>query len=102
MNWSGPAWLKRPDRRHPIQGMPLFHYRPEEPPCRICGEGFDLIQASGEDALSECPTCGQKVSRALPSSVSSPRLTRPPSVSEARSAGFKVYRKTSDGSLERQ
>lgn len=82
--------------------MPLFCYRPEKEPCRICGEGFELVQSPGEPPLSECPTCGQQVRRSLPGSVSSPRLTRPPSASEVKSAGFKIFRKTSDGGLERQ
>ena len=82
--------------------MPLFHYRPLNLPCRICGSGFELVQAAGDAPLTLCPTCGKAVTRGDPPTVHSPRLTRPASTSEAKDAGFNVFRKTSDGSYERQ
>jgi len=82
--------------------MPLFKYRPTTPPCRICGKGFEVIQPSGDPPLEECPTCGQSVIRNQASAVSTPKVTRATTNSEAKSAGFKVYKRTSDGSFERQ
>ncbi|MEZ5276436.1 MAG: zinc ribbon domain-containing protein [Opitutaceae bacterium] len=81
--------------------MPLQRYRPLKPPCRICGQGFEIVGSTGDPPLTECPTCGQLVIPAGPQAVSSPQLTRPVGPAEARTAGFKVFRKTSDGSLER-
>ncbi|RKX35489.1 MAG: zinc ribbon domain-containing protein [Verrucomicrobia bacterium] len=82
--------------------MPLHRYRPTTPPCRICGTGFEVVQPSGEPPLKECPTCGRSVIRDQASAVSTPKVTRPTSRSEAKSAGFKVFKRTSDGNFERQ
>jgi putative FmdB family regulatory protein len=82
--------------------MPLFKYRPATPPCRICGNGFEVIRSSADAPLKHCPTCGQSVIREQASTVSTPKATRATTKSEAKSAGFKVYKRTSDGSFERQ
>jgi len=82
--------------------MPLFTYRPTDPPCRICGMGFESIQPSGAPPLKECPTCGQSVIRESVASVSTPKITSANSTAEAKSAGFKVFKRTSDGNFEGQ
>lgn len=82
--------------------MPLFRYKPAIPPCKICGDGFEQRQSAKEPPLRECPTCGMDVVRQPPSGVNIPRATRKRSVNEAKSAGFTVLKKTSDGSFERQ
>ncbi len=82
--------------------MPLYFYRPEKTPCRMCGEGFERWEKAGEARLSECETCGQRVFAQLPGSVNTPKHSRKPSVSEAKEAGFTVLKRISSGEYEKQ
>lgn len=82
--------------------MPLRAYQPTNPPCRLCGTGFEVMQAGSDAPLTDCPRCGQPVQPKGVSSVSSPRVTKPASVSEAKSAGFTVLKKISSGEYEKQ
>ncbi len=82
--------------------MPLRRYAPLQPPCRLCGEGFDHVQPAAARDLSACPRCGLEVRRAEAQAVNSPQLSAPLSVSRARQAGFKVYKRTSGGEFELQ
>ena len=82
--------------------MPLRAYEPLQTPCRLCGSGFECAQQASEPPLAHCPKCGQPVRLKIPTAISSPRLTRSPSASEAKAAGFTLWHKTSDGSLEKQ
>lgn len=34
--------------------MPTYEYR-----CKECGHQFDIVQAFSDDALTDCPSCGQ-------------------------------------------
>jgi len=34
--------------------MPTYEYR-----CKSCEHGFDIVQAFSDDALTECPSCGE-------------------------------------------
>ena len=34
--------------------MPTYEYR-----CKSCGHQFDIVQAFTDDALTECPACGE-------------------------------------------
>jgi putative FmdB family regulatory protein len=34
--------------------MPTYEYR-----CKSCGHQFDIVQAFSDDALTECPSCGE-------------------------------------------
>ncbi len=51
--------------------------------------------------LEKCPLCRQPV-RKLLSSFSTPNILKPLSTSQAKSAGFKVYKKVGKGEYERQ
>jgi tRNA(Ile2) C34 agmatinyltransferase TiaS len=82
--------------------MPLRRYAPLKPPCRLCGEGFDHMQSAGARDLERCHRCGQAVRRVDAQPVNSPQLSAPLSVSRARQAGFKVFKRTSGGEFERQ
>jgi hypothetical protein len=82
--------------------MPLNFYAPLQPPCRLCGPGFEHRQENGSPKLSACPTCGQPVVQAAVHTVNSPKLSAPVSVSRARQAGFTVLKRTSGGEYERQ
>jgi putative FmdB family regulatory protein len=82
--------------------MPIFRYRPDPCPCKLCGEGFDHTQRAGEPDLRECPTCGKNVIKLLPSGIGVPKVTRKPSISEAKQAGFTVLKKLGTGEYEKQ
>ncbi|MCU0791425.1 MAG: zinc ribbon domain-containing protein [Opitutaceae bacterium] len=82
--------------------MPIHRYVPQTAPCKLCGDGFDHHQAANAPVLNACPTCGQAVSRANIQSVNTPKLLKPLSVSDAKSLGFSVFKKTSSGEFERQ
>ncbi len=82
--------------------MPLYEYIADPPGegCRICSEGFELRRPVDRAPLEGCPLCGAAVSK-LVSSVSSPKLTKPLSVSSAKSAGFTVLEKRDEGTYEK-
>lgn len=82
--------------------MPIHRYVPKKSPCKLCGDGFDHHQAASVPALDTCPTCGQPVARTNIQSVNTPKLLKPLSVSDAKSLGFSVFKKTSSGEFERQ
>jgi hypothetical protein len=82
--------------------MPLRRYAPLKPPCRLCGDGFDHMQPASATDLTACARCGQEVRRVDAQTVNSPQLSAPLSVSRARQAGFKVYKRTSGGEFELQ
>ena len=82
--------------------MPLRTYVPVASPCRLCGEGFEHVQASDAPDLATCPTCGLSVRRSAVQPVNTPKLSAPLSVSRARQAGFTVLKRTSGGEFERQ
>lgn len=82
--------------------MPIYRYAPAKAPCRLCGEGFDHRQNPGDAALDACPTCGQPVARVTVQAMNTPKLLKPLSVSDAKSLGFSVFKKTSSGEFERQ
>ena len=82
--------------------VPIHRYVPAQAPCKLCGEGFDQRQTVSEPALTNCPTCGQSVVRANIQPVNTPKLLKPLSVSDAKSLGFSVFKKTSSGEFERQ
>lgn len=82
--------------------MPIYHYKPDPSPCKLCGKGFDHSQRPSEPDLRECPTCGRAVIKEIPSGIGTPTITRKPSISEAKQAGFTVLKKISSGEYEKQ
>lgn len=82
--------------------MPIHRYVPAAAPCRLCGDGFDHRQSPTDADLTACPTCGQAVKRAAIQTVNTPKLLKPLSVSDAKSLGFSVFKKTASGEFERQ
>jgi hypothetical protein len=82
--------------------VPLRAYQPKSPPCRLCGAGFEVMQVRGEPPLSECPKCGQPVEPRGAAPVNSPRLAKPASVTDAKSAGFTMLKRISSGEYEKQ
>ena len=83
--------------------MPIYEYVAEdsESGCRSCSGGFELRRPLDRPPLTECPLCGAKV-RKLIGQVNTPRASKAPSVSEAKSAGFTVLKRRDKGVYEKQ
>lgn len=82
--------------------MPLQRFRPVSGRCKLCrGEVEVSLEPNCADPL-ECPKCGQTIERAPTLAAPQPRILRKPSVSEAKSAGFQVLKRTGKGEYEKQ
>jgi putative FmdB family regulatory protein len=81
--------------------MPIYEYELIDGDCRACGGKFELRRPADRPALTQCPLCRKPV-RKVVSQVSSPKVTKPLSVSDAKSAGFSVFEKREKGVYERQ
>ena len=81
--------------------MPIYEYELCEGGCVVCGGKFTLRRPLSAAELKQCPACRKPV-RKLISSFSSPIKLKPLSISEAKSAGFTVLKKSSKGEYEKQ
>ncbi|MEY2598848.1 MAG: hypothetical protein RLZZ142_1107 [Verrucomicrobiota bacterium] len=81
--------------------MPIYEYEPCSGECRICKKGFSLNRPLSAPPLEKCPLCRQPVRKIL-SGFSSPKILKPLSVSDAKNAGFSVWKRTGKGEYERQ
>ena len=82
--------------------MPIYEYiavNPEEG-CRICSRGFELRRPVTRPALEKCPLCRRAVKKVI-SRVNTPKISKPLSVSDAKSAGFTVLEKRDEGVYEK-
>jgi len=82
--------------------MPTYHYIAENPEegCARCRRGFDLRRPVSRPPLTQCPLCKKPVRKVI-MPVNVPRVTKPLSASDAKSAGFTVLEKRNDGSYEK-
>ncbi|MFZ4768490.1 MAG: FmdB family zinc ribbon protein [Roseimicrobium sp.] len=82
--------------------MPIYHYIAEiaNEGCTRCRKGFDLRRPLDRPPLTHCPLCKKAVRKVI-QPVHTPRITKPLSVSEAKSAGFTILEKRSDGCYEK-
>lgn len=85
--------------------MPIYEYQSENPEdpdqsCRICARGFELRRPVDRAPLEVCPLCKNAVKKVI-SRVNSPRIAKPFSASEAKSAGFTVLEKRDEGVFEK-
>lgn len=82
--------------------MPTYSYIAEDPEdcCPACKRGFDLRRPMSRPPLTHCPLCKRPVKK-LVTPFSTPKITKPLSVSDAKSAGFTILEKRCDGSYER-
>ncbi|WP_081892365.1 FmdB family zinc ribbon protein [Verrucomicrobium sp. BvORR106] len=82
--------------------MPTYHYIAVIPEngCPRCSKGFDLRRPISRPPLTECPLCKTPVRKVI-TSVNTPRVSKPMSVSDAKSAGFTILEKRCDGSYEK-
>jgi hypothetical protein len=83
--------------------MPLYEYITTDPEkgCRICRKGFELRRPLDRPALELCPLCRNPVKKLVSRGVTSPQITKPLSVSDAKKAGFTVLEKRDQGTYEK-
>ncbi|MEO0453248.1 MAG: zinc ribbon domain-containing protein [Verrucomicrobiota bacterium] len=83
--------------------MPIYTYelRDEEDSCPRCGRGFELMRPMKAPELTQCPVCRKAVFKTF-SGFNTPTVMKPVSTSDAKSAGFKVYKKIGNGEYEAQ
>ena len=67
----------------------------------MCGGKFTLRRPINAPELTHCPACKKPVRKVI-STFNTPVKSKPLSVSDAKTAGFKVYKKISKGEYERQ
>ncbi|MCB1076711.1 MAG: zinc ribbon domain-containing protein [Verrucomicrobiae bacterium] len=82
--------------------MPIYEYIAVDPEegCRICSRGFELRRPVTRPALEKCPLCRRAVKKVI-SRVNTPKISKPLSVSDAKSAGFTVLEKRDEGVYEK-
>jgi putative FmdB family regulatory protein len=68
--------------------------------CRVCRKGFELRRPADREPLERCPLCKAPV-RKLVSQVHSPRVAKPFSTADAKSAGFTVLERRDRGIYEK-
>src|SRR6266487_1317130 len=81
-----------------FQNMPLYEYELCEGDCKVCGGKFVLRRPLSAAPLTQCPACKKPVRRIF-STFNSPKKA---SISDAKKAGFGVFKKVSKGEYERQ
>ena len=83
--------------------MPIYQYKAAEghEGCRRCSQGFELFRPLSRPPLEQCPLCKTPVEKQI-SKVNTPKVAKPFSVSDAKSAGFTVLEKRDQGVYERQ
>lgn len=85
--------------------MPIYEYVAETPDdparsCRICSRGFELRRPVDRAPLVKCPLCKNPVKKII-SRINTPKVTKPLSVSDAKSAGFTVLQRRDQGVYEK-
>ena len=84
--------------------MPIYEYELIDckGDCKPCGgPGFTLRRPVSAKPLEKCPACRRPV-RKIISGFSTPTHLKPLSITDAKKAGFTVYKKLGKGEYERQ
>ncbi len=81
--------------------MPYYEYELCEGDCKACGGKFTLRRPVTAPELTKCPACKKPV-RKLLSQFSSPHFLKPLSITDAKKAGFQVFKRLGKGEFERQ
>lgn len=81
--------------------MPIYEYELAEGHCKICSGRFEINRPLSRPPLTECPVCRKPVKKCI-TSFSSPKVAKPFSLSDAKSAGFTVLKKQDKGVYEKQ
>lgn len=82
--------------------MPIYEYISKNPKkgCKVCSNGFELNRPIDRAPLENCPICKKPVKKLI-SNINTPTITKPLSVSDAKSAGFTVLEKRDEGTYEK-
>ena len=82
--------------------MPIYEYIAinAEKGCQTCARGFELMRPISRPPLEKCPLCSNPVKKLIVR-VNTPKLTKPLSVSAAKSAGFTVLKRRDKGVYEK-
>ena len=82
--------------------MPTYSYIAQDPEkgCPSCRRGFDLRRPMDRSPLEVCPLCKKPVKKLI-ASFTTPKYTKPLSVSDAKAAGFTILEKRCDGNYEK-
>jgi hypothetical protein len=82
--------------------MPIYEYIAADPKhsCRICARGFELQRPVGRQPLERCFYCKNPVKKLI-SRVHTPKVLKPLSVSDAKSAGFTLLKRRDKGVYEK-
>lgn len=82
--------------------MPIYEYISKNPKkgCKVCSNGFELNRPIDRAPLENCPICKKPVKKLI-SNINTPKITKPLSVSDAKSAGFTVLEKRDEGTYEK-
>ena len=82
--------------------MPIYEYISKNPKkgCKVCSDGFELNRPIDRAPLENCPICKKPVKKLI-SNINPPKITKPLSVSDAKSAGFTVLEKRDEGTYEK-
>ena len=78
--------------------MPNYEYELCDGDCKVCGGKFTLQRPLSAPPLTKCPACKKPVRKVLSLFNAPTRL----SISAAKKAGFKVYKKIGKGEYEKQ
>ena len=81
--------------------MPLYEYELCEGSCVVCGGRFMLNRPLSAKPLTHCPACKKQVRKIL-SAFNTPTKLKPLSVTDAKKAGFSVFKRLGKGEYERQ
>jgi putative FmdB family regulatory protein len=81
--------------------MPLYEYELIDGDCKVCGGKFTLNRPVTRPPLEKCPLCRKPVRKVI-STFNSPVKLKPLSISDAKKAGFKVFKRIGKGEFERQ
>ena len=81
--------------------MPIYEYEVEGGECDICGGRFELRRPVDRPECADCPVCRRPVRKVI-SQITTPKMTKPLSVSDAKSAGFTVLERRDKGVYEKQ
>ena len=97
-SWKSSRYSEQARKR-----MPIYEYIAAEKGegCRVCSNGFELRRPLNRPALEKCPLCRAPVKKLISTGVTSPNLTAPLSVSDAKKAGFTVLEKRDQGVYEK-
>ena len=69
--------------------------------CNICGGRFELRRPVDRPECADCPVCRRPVKKVI-SQTTTPKMTKPLSVSDAKRAGFTVLERRDKGVYEKQ